>query len=216
MLLLFDKLENPEPWGISQKRGQRSRNKVREIIMGATTVCGIGHIETDYLSHVTESADYALVFIVRNDVRGFLMATEENKSIFVDIVCSSSPSMGEFLLNQIELLAFKKGKKMLRLNALNHVVGYYRKLLFVNSKTTCVDRFKNEFEEFKRNRNIPGFLKLLEKNKLAEYDHTERINGKDEKVYTYFMTKCITGPPTPFFKHVRTAKRKSPYYKHQG
>ncbi len=206
IMLIFDRRVNPEQF--VNHRHQLSSFWTL-LTLAKKLACPL--IGDAYFEKYLLITDYAIVAQDRQgDPRGFILTREfadrHGKGVEIGLVCSSAPSVGELLIRMVEQRAHDLQLQIVRLYALDEVIGYYRKLGFMNGwDGTERQEYARQFAETRR--EPEEFLKLLKRNKDALWTPSD---GE----WTYPMTRIVTGSrPVDVVKHIRRAKRASPYYK---
>ncbi len=146
-------------------------------------------------------------------VGGFILANEISHPgfLYIDVVCSNYPKLGETLIQIIEKLAQQKKLHGVSLSSLAHVIGYYRRLGYYN-RTDCFPEDREVTMKFEEN-----VKPLIEKHKQNIVDHIleppyreflqfliNRDLAKDKmckksknaisecNIHGYTMTKCFS------------------------
>lgn len=133
-------------------------------------------------------------------VNGFAIFQILGDSIYLDVICARTS--GKILLNEIYKVAKMLGKTYVKLNALPHVINFYKKEGFVHSENNCVSidkitqlsnslsslRFKTQSQALK-NKEFFKLLQLLKQNKLVANKSCRSV--KDCSIDGYTMVKCI-------------------------
>lgn len=214
-LIIFDRKLDPASFGKlrSTRSSHKLHDKLLNLLFVAKEIACKTTIGNNYLQDYFETCDFIIIAIDRQgDPRGMILtrdfADEYGSGIEIGLVCSAGPSIGEVLIRAIEQRAHDFGLQQIRLYAIDNVVGYYRKLGFVNSKI-CTEPFVRAVE-FAATRSKPElFLKILQKSKEAIYSRSARE-------WTYPMSICtkkFAVRPKDVVKHVRRSKRANPYYR---
>lgn len=206
---MFDKQVDPSPWQVGiATRNQKNPSSLLERLILARTLSCAAEIRDEYLKHYFFKS--TLIFLIvdrQGDPRGLIMcknfADQHGSGIEIGLVCSSTPSGGELLIRMVEQYAFDHAFPMVRLYALQHVVGYYRKLGYVNGWTCKEPSHIAILWATSRNNS---FFNLLQNTSFAVRD-----GSADE--WTYPMTKCVLSKPADSQKHIRRSKRASPYHR---
>lgn len=223
-LQVFEKqLETKESWNkvlatLSGVLYDESVNGVCQGLVLATYVKGTAfdHASTIIIGYVPSARQTR---VARERVGGFILAndTQLRGFMYIDVVCSNYPKLGEAMISRVDEIAANNGLKGVALSSLAHVIGYYRRLGFRN-REDCGDEnpaitsaFETKalplIEKYKAHvakhiwtpegKDYVNFLMLLIKSDLTKDKKCKSSRNKLEACNEngYVMTKCITTIP---------------------
>ena len=139
-------------------------------------------------------------------LNGFVIMQIKKDYIFIDVICASG--VGKVLLSKVEKIARQRKKKYIVLNALPHVINFYKKLGFVHGEKVCqspnnVREMEKPISSFKfkhvrdamAHYRFVKFIKFLiskELTAIEDVNKKKKCNGLYACANEGFvMTKCI-------------------------
>lgn len=133
-------------------------------------------------------------------VNGFAIFQIQDDFIYLDVICARTS--GKLLLKEIYKLAKLLQKKYIKLNALPHVINFYKKEGFVHAEDSCVSsnkiallsnslsnlRFKTQYDAVK-DKDFFKLLQLLQRTKLVANKACRSV--EECSIDGYTMVKCV-------------------------
>lgn len=121
--------------------------------------------------------------LMLDNLKGFTLAEDKKDHLYVDVICSKG--YGKELLDEVYKLGKKLKKSYIKLNALPHVINYYKKQGFFITSLKEIDlkKFTNSNNAIK-NEQFKKFLKFLIKLNTKTYNRCKTVRRCSENGFT--------------------------------